>query len=73
MPTPELEKEIRFALVMYGGVSLAVYSNGVAQEFYALVRATSGVAGAGTTGTEAVYRQLGIMLGADGVKTAARR
>ena len=37
----QLEKELRFALVMYGGVSLAIYINGVAQEFYSLVRATA--------------------------------
>jgi len=34
-----MEKEIRFALVLYGGVSLAVYMNGVTQEFLNLVRA----------------------------------
>jgi patatin-related protein len=68
MGRAELEKEVRFALVMYGGVSLAVYINGVAQEFYSLVRATSGAAETGTAGTEAVYRRLGAMLGADGVK-----
>src|SRR5580658_8371891 len=33
-----MEKEIRFALVLYGGVSLAVYMNGVTQEFLHLVR-----------------------------------
>ncbi len=66
MDTPDLEKEVRFALVMYGGVSLAVYINGVAQEFYSLVRATSGVDGTGTAGTEAVYRKLGAILGANG-------
>src|SRR3982751_4669171 len=30
--------ETRFGLVMYGGVSLAIYINGVAQEFYNAVR-----------------------------------
>lgn len=49
------EHEIRFALVMYGGVSLAVYMNGVTQEFYHLVRAT---AVDSPTGTEAIYREL---------------
>jgi predicted acylesterase/phospholipase RssA len=52
---PEFRREIRFALVLYGGVSLAVYMCGVAQEFLRLVRATSvshGEAGAG------VYRKL---------------
>lgn len=71
MDTPDLEKEVRFALVMYGGVSLAVYINGVAQEFYSLVRATSGVDGTGTAGTEAVYRKLGAILGANGADLSA--
>ncbi len=30
--------EVRFGLVMYGGVSLAIYINGVAQEFFRAVR-----------------------------------
>src|SRR5579863_9938568 len=49
------EREIRFALVMYGGVSLAIYTNGVTQEFLHLVRAT---AVDSLTGTEVVYREL---------------
>jgi patatin-related protein len=69
-------QEIRFAVVMYGGVSLAIYINGVAQELLSLVRATapdrpwgsspapSGlmVADADLKGTEAVYRELGRLL-----------
>src|SRR6266487_320867 len=35
------EREVRFAVVMYGGVSLAIYINGVAQELLSLVRATA--------------------------------
>jgi predicted acylesterase/phospholipase RssA len=35
------EQEVRFALVLYGGVSLAVYINGVVQEFFRLVRSTA--------------------------------
>jgi len=34
----EIVKEIRFAVVMYGGVSLAIYINGVAQELLRMVR-----------------------------------
>ncbi|HVV49155.1 MAG TPA: patatin-like phospholipase family protein, partial [Polyangia bacterium] len=62
------DTEIRFAIVMYGGVSLAVYMNGIAQELLHMVRAT---APAGDplngqfryrpddlTGTERVYREL---------------
>jgi len=40
---PPLDKlrEVRFAVVMYGGVSLAIYMNGVAQELLSLVRASA--------------------------------
>ncbi|MCS6860582.1 MAG: patatin-like protein, partial [Abditibacteriales bacterium] len=34
-------REVRFAVVMYGGVSLAIYINGIAQELYQWVRATA--------------------------------
>jgi patatin-related protein len=37
----DVEREIRFAVVMYGGVSLAIYINGVAQELLNMVRATA--------------------------------
>jgi len=37
----DIIKEVRFAVVMYGGVSLAIYINGVAQELLSLVRATA--------------------------------
>src|SRR5438309_11997092 len=36
-----VDSEIRFAVVMYGGVSLAIYINGIAQELLSLVRATA--------------------------------
>ena len=69
----EIRKEIRFAVVMYGGVSLAIYINGVAQELLKMVRATAAdTQGAGPLlsdeelrGTERVYRQLGQILGGD--------
>src|SRR5437763_17002390 len=34
--------EVRFGLVLYGGVSLAVYMSGVVTEFWHLVRAARG-------------------------------
>src|SRR6266404_1246007 len=37
----DVEREVRFAVVMYGGVSLAIYINGVAQELLNMVRATA--------------------------------
>jgi patatin-related protein len=69
-------QEVRLAVVMYGGVSLACYMNGVSQELYHLVRATA-PAGDGTApadgpphcvaapdlaATQTVYRKLGQML-----------
>jgi patatin-related protein len=67
----QLEKELRFALVMYGGVSLAIYINGVAQEFYSLVRATADD-GKGNllpvqSKTEEIYRKLASALGASAI------
>ncbi len=46
LPQVDYKKEVRFAVVMYGGVSLAVYINGVSQELLKLVRATA-TAGSG--------------------------
>jgi patatin-related protein len=63
--TPAFEQEVRFALVLYGGASLAIYIHGVTQEFFHLVRATAvdadGNLIVGDTelgGTERVYRKL---------------
>ncbi len=53
-------QEVRFAVVMYGGVSLAIYMNGVAQELLRAVRATADLpAGAELTGSETIYRKIG--------------
>ncbi|NEQ13219.1 MAG: DUF3376 domain-containing protein, partial [Moorea sp. SIO3E2] len=35
---PEFSRELRLGLVVYGGVSLAIYMNGVCREFYNAVR-----------------------------------
>lgn len=53
------QQEVRFAVVMYGGVSLAIYMNGISQELLRVVRATSDVPDAELSGTELVYRKLG--------------
>src|SRR5438128_633490 len=65
----ELTQEIRFAVVMYGGSSLAIYMNGVAQEMLHLVRATASHPDderkpfkADVRCTERVYREVGQML-----------
>jgi len=63
--TPVFENEVRFALVLYGGASLAIYIHGVTQEFFHLVRSTA-VDAEGRLifsdvelkGTERVYRKL---------------
>ena len=57
------EIEIRLALVLYGGVSLAVYIHGVTRELLNLVRASKGFQAPDgesedDTDTVAVYRQL---------------
>lgn len=63
-----LEQEIRFGIVMFGGVSLAIYMNGISQEMLRMVRATAGDDGAPLlpdsvlAGTERVYRKLGQIL-----------
>ncbi|PYI41429.1 MAG: hypothetical protein DMF12_10310, partial [Verrucomicrobia bacterium] len=62
------EREVRFAVVMYGGVSLAIYINGVAQELLNIVRATAAKAVDSDepllseeelSGATSVYRKLG--------------
>jgi patatin-related protein len=40
-PTMDIGREIRFSVVLYGGVSLAIYINGVTQELFQLARATA--------------------------------
>ena len=37
------EKELRIALVCYGGVSLAVYMHGITKEIWRLARASQNV------------------------------
>src|SRR5437667_414655 len=65
-PNISYSKEVRFAVVMYGGVSLAIYINGVAQELLHLVRSTAECGkGAKQTGSEAVYRKLSDLLAQD--------
>jgi patatin-related protein len=68
---PAFEREVRFALVLYGGASLAIYIHGVTQEFFHLVRSTAVdadgkliVSDAELSGTEPVYRKLASMVGA---------
>ncbi len=54
------QKELRIALVCYGGISLAVYMHGVTKELWKLLRASRAFhAGeANSQGSQAVYRRL---------------
>ena len=55
------EKEIRLALICYGGISLAVYMHGITKEVWHLARASRGFHGGNSEdegGSGAVYRQL---------------
>ncbi len=66
MNDSDLKKETRFAVIMYGGVSLAVYINGIAQELYRMVSATANPSDASANprpwGSEPVYKKIGAML-----------
>jgi patatin-related protein len=77
-PLIEAAQETRFAVVMYGGVSLAIYINGVAQELRRLVRATAAAAGGDhalprkeLTSTDAVYRKIAQLLPGDAADAPA--
>ena len=54
------EKELRLALICYGGISLAVYMHGITKEVWRLARASQSFHGEGgpLTGSEEVYRRL---------------
>jgi len=54
------EKELRLALVCYGGISLAVYMHGVTKEIWYATRASRAFhdSGSPSEGAEAVYRRL---------------
>ncbi|HZO57103.1 MAG TPA: patatin-like protein, partial [Bryobacteraceae bacterium] len=67
--TLNLQREVRFGAVLYGGVSLCVYMNGIAQELLHLVKSTAPSRTnpkepflANPTATQAVYRRLGQFL-----------
>ncbi len=82
-PPFDPEKEVRIAVVLYGGVSLAIYMYGVVRELWSLVKATAPERAnsddpdssptrclhpqSELAGAEPVYRLLGQVLGEDGV------
>jgi patatin-related protein len=64
-PAPEnpYAQEVRFGVVMYGGVSLAIYINGVTNELYEMALATPKAGGCVKTGnTRDVYRKASYLL-----------
>ncbi|HEV7642764.1 MAG TPA: patatin-like protein [Pyrinomonadaceae bacterium] len=61
MESGEISKQIKFAVVMYGGGSLAIYINGVAQELLKMVQATNTKPGT-LTGTSIIYRKIALLL-----------
>ncbi len=74
----DVTQEVRFAVVMYGGVSLCIYINGVAQELLELSRVTAFDPGTGQllhepTGAGAVYRRIAQYLDGDESDTALLR
>lgn len=72
-------REVRFAVVLYGGVSLAIYMNGISQELLHMVRgsASPGVLGAADeekareqlNDVELIYRDLSEVLSGNGRRT----
>ena len=54
------ERELRLALVCYGGISLAVYMHGISMEIWRLARASRAFHDGSASGnsSEAVYRKL---------------
>src|SRR6476661_4622106 len=62
----DYKQEVRFAVVMYGGVSLAIYINGVAQELLKMCRATDGTRKYNDLKEdEKIYRQIACLLAND--------
>jgi patatin-related protein len=64
------EKEIRLALICYGGISLAVYMHGITKEVWHLARASRAfhAGDAAERGSEAVYRALLERIGGSGLE-----
>jgi patatin-related protein len=66
--------EVRFGVVMYGGVSLAIYINGVANELYEMACATPKVVDKEpVSGTRDVYRKASLLLGSEELRRSYAR
>ncbi len=55
---PTATREVRFAVVLYGGVSLAIYMNGISQELLRMVRGSSDLPDTALDDVEKIYREL---------------
>ena len=66
----DYSQEVRFAVVMYGGVSLAIYINGIAQELLRLVRSTAREQKPAFNGTERIYRKVSYLLADESLSMA---
>ena len=64
----EIKKQIKFAVVMYGGGSLAIYINGVAQELLSLTQATADGA-VNPLETTAIYRKIALFMANEELQT----
>jgi patatin-related protein len=64
------EREVRFAVVIYGGVSLAIYINGIVQEMLRMVRATT-LPPEKLSKLELVYRKLGCLIAVEHMHPSA--
>src|SRR3546814_1696261 len=60
IPERKREKELRLALVCYGGISLAIYMHGITKEIWRLTRASRDFRDNAppSGGTQAVYRRV---------------
>src|SRR6188768_3939174 len=67
VPDAGYSAEIRFGIVMYGGVSLAIYINGVTNEMFEMACATPRdgykLDETGATATREIYRRLSWLAG----------
>lgn len=76
LPETEITNEVRYAVVMYGGVSLCIYINGVAQELLEMAKATAPEGGGVAIAKEKLsasakfYRRLGQYLDSDSMDAA---
>ena len=76
LPETNITNEVRYAVVMYGGVSLCIYINGVAQELLEMAKATASDGGGVAIPKEKLsasarlYRRLGQYLDSDSMDAA---